>query len=264
MSDVTLLGADRVPSPGPGLSFGIDIGGTGVKGAIVDLRTGEFVGERCRIETPQPATPDAISGTVAEIVDHFGWTGPVGLTLPGVVKDGVMRTAANIDPSWIGRDVRQMFSDKLGGRKITVLNDADAAGLAELKYGSGSHIDEGLVILLTLGTGIGSAMLYNGILVPNTEFGHIEVHGTIAEKRASALVRKEKGWGFEEWAKRLSKVLAMYERLFSPDLFIAGGGISRKADKWVPHLTNSTPVVPAQLLNTAGIVGAAMAVADDL
>ncbi|MFT3662603.1 MAG: ROK family protein [Gordonia sp. (in: high G+C Gram-positive bacteria)] len=264
MSDVTYLGADRMPSPGAGLSFGIDIGGTGVKGAIVDLRTGDFVGERHRIETPQPATPEAVGRTVTEIVDHFGWTGPVGLTLPGVVKDGILRTAANIDDAWIDTDVRALFSSQLGGRGVTVLNDADAAGLAELRYGGGAHVEEGLVVLLTLGTGIGSAVMYNGTLIPNTEFGHIEVRGKIAEKRASAKVRKDNDWSFEKWAEKLSEVLRMYERLFSPDLFIAGGGISRKADKWIPHLTNSVPVVPAQLRNTAGIVGAAMAVADDL
>ncbi|GAA3960425.1 polyphosphate--glucose phosphotransferase [Gordonia caeni] len=264
MSDVTYLGADRAPSPGSGLSFGVDIGGTGVKGAIVDLRTGQFVGERHRIDTPQPATPEAVERTVAEIVDHFGWTGPVGVTVPGVVKDGIMRSAANIDQSWVGADLRGLFSESLGGRPVTVLNDADAAGLAELEYGGGAHVSEGLVILLTLGTGIGSAMLYNGTLIPNTEFGHIEVDGEIAEKQASAKVRKDRGWSLDTWAGHLSTVLTHYERLFTPDLFIVGGGISRKADKWIPRLTNTTPVVPARLRNTAGIVGAAMAVADDL
>lgn len=264
MSDVTILGADREPSPGAGLSFGVDVGGTGVKGAIVDLRTGEFVGDRHRIDTPQPATPEAVGRTVSQIVEHFGWTGPVGLTMPGVVKNGILRTAANIDDAWLGTDVRALYSERLGGRPVTVLNDADAAGLAELRFGGGAHIDEGLVILLTLGTGIGSAMLYNGTLIPNTEFGHIEVRGTIAEKRASAKVRKDNDWSFEKWAAKLSEVLAKYERLFSPDLFIAGGGISRKSDKWIPHLTNEVPVVPARLRNTAGIVGAAMAVAEEL
>lgn len=263
MSDITYLGADREPSPGPGLSFGVDVGGSGVKGAIVDLRTGDFVGERHRIETPQPATPEAIARTVSEIVEHFGWTGPVGVTVPGIVKNGVMRSAANIDESWVDVKVESLFSSALGGRAVTVLNDADAAGLAELNYGGGAHLTEGLAVLLTLGTGIGSAMLYDGVLIPNTEFGHIQLDGKIAEHRASAKVRKDKGWSYERWAEELSKVLLMYERLFSPDLFIVGGGISRKADKWVPMLTNEVPVVPARLRNTAGIVGAALAVTLD-
>lgn len=264
MSDVTVLGTDRVPSPGQGLSFGIDIGGTGVKGAIVDLRTGLFVGDRHRIATPQPATPQRVAAVAAEIVEHFGWTGPVGLTVPGVVKGGVMTTAANLDPSWIGTDLHALFSGAMGGRRVNVLNDADAAGLAELRYGRGADLASGLVILLTLGTGIGSAMFYDGVLIPNSELGHLEVDGKIAEKRASAKVREDNGWSLEKWAKKLSTVLVQYERVFSPDLFIAGGGISRKADKWVPHLTNTVPVVAAQLRNTAGIVGAAMAVDDDL
>ncbi|MFZ2510016.1 MAG: ROK family protein [Gordonia sp. (in: high G+C Gram-positive bacteria)] len=264
MSDISYLGADRAPSPGSGLSFGVDVGGSGVKGAIVDLRSGEFVGDRHRVQTPQPATPAAIAEAVRSIVEHFGWTGPVGITVPGVVKDGVMRSAANIDPSWIGTDLAQLFSTALGGRRVTVLNDADAAGLAELTYGGGAHLADGEVVLLTLGTGIGSALLHNGTLIPNTEFGHIEVNGKIAEKRASAKVRKDRGWSFDRWAKELSAVLVMYERLFSPDLFIVGGGISRKADKWVPLLTNEVPVVPARLRNTAGIVGAALAVTNDI
>ncbi|GAC58346.1 polyphosphate glucokinase [Gordonia hirsuta DSM 44140 = NBRC 16056] len=262
MSDISYLGADRAPSPGTGLSFGVDVGGTGVKGAIVDLRTGEFVGERHRIATPQPATPEAIAATVTQIVEHFGWTGPVGATVPGVVKHGIVRSAANIDPAWIGVDVQDLFSTALGGRPVTVLNDADAAGLAELSYGGGARLTQGVVILLTLGTGIGSALLYNGTLVPNTEFGHIEVDGKIAEKRAAAKVRVDKGWSLEKWAKQLSKVLVSYERIFTPDLFIVGGGISRKSDRWIPFLTNEVPVVPAQLRNTAGIVGAALAVTD--
>lgn len=260
MSDVTYLGADRAPSPGSGLSFGVDVGGTGIKGAIVDLRTGMLVGERHRIATPQPATPERVAHTVAEIVEHFGWTGPVGLTVPGVVKNGVMTTAANVAPSWIGTDVEAMFGRALGGRRVTVLNDADAAGLAELSYGGGAHLRSGLVILLTLGTGIGSAMLYDGALIPNSELGHLEVGGVVAEKQASAKVRKDRGWSLQTWAEHLSTVLSHYERIFSPDLFIVGGGISRKSDRWIPHLTNEVPVVPVTLRNSAGIVGAAMAV----
>lgn len=258
-------GSDSSPNPSSHLSFGIDIGGSGVKGAIVDLRTGEFVGDRHRIATPQPATPEAVGDTVAAIVEHFGWTGPVGLTVPGVVRGGIMRSAANIDATWKGTDLVSMFSGKLGGRRVSVLNDADAAGLAELRFGGGADLEtEGTVILLTFGTGIGSALLYNGTLIPNTEFGHLEVDGKEAEHQASAKVRDDKGWSLEKWSKKVSKVLAHYEAIFSPTLFIAGGGISRKGDQWIPLLTNETPVVAAKLRNTAGIVGAAMAVDDEL
>ena len=155
-------------------ALGVDVGGSGVKGAIVDLDTGEFVGERFRLDTPQPATPKAVTKTVAEVVDHFGWTGPVGVTYPGVVVDGVVMTAANVDKSWIGANVAEQMSAALGGRQVTVLNDADAAGLAEVRFGAGRGV-KGLIVLLTFGTGIGSAVLYNGVLLPNTEFGHIEV-----------------------------------------------------------------------------------------
>lgn len=241
-------------------ALGIDVGGSGIKGAIVDLSTGEFVGDRERIETPQPATPEAVAKTVTQITDHFGWSGAVGLTLPGVVKGGTMRTAANIHKSWIGCDVHKLFADYLGDRPIAVLNDADAAGIAEQKFGGGSGKTEGLVILLTFGTGIGSALLHEGVLIPNSELGHLQVRGKIAERRASAKVREDAGLSWGRWAKRVSEVLTHYERIFSPDLFIAGGGVSRKGDKWIPLLKNDVPVVAAKLRNTAGIVGAAMAV----
>ena len=182
---------------------------------------------------------------------------PIGVTIPGVVQHGVVRTAANIDKAWIGIDADELFSDRLG-REVHLVNDADAAGLAEDKYGAGKDVD-GLVILVTLGTGIGSALLNKGVLVPNTELGHLEVGGKEAEHRAASSVKEKKGLSYEEWAERVSRVLSTYEALFWPDLFIAGGGISRKSDKWIPLLTNTTPVVPAKLLNTAGIVGAAMA-----
>ncbi len=266
---VTYLGADGSHSPTPDLGFGIDIGGSGVKGAIVDLRTGQFVGDRHRIATPQPATPDAVARTCLEITEHFGWTGPVGLTVPAVVRNGVVRSAANIDETWQGVDVQELFGAHLGGRMIVGLNDADAAGLAELRYGIGhdgfpSRAESGTVILLTLGTGIGSAVFRNGVLLPNTELGHLEIGGKEAEHRASAKVREDNGWSLAKWARKLSRVLAHYEFIFSPDLFIVGGGISRKADAWVPLLTVDTPVVPAKLRNTAGIVGAAMAVDEGL
>lgn len=245
------------------LGFGVDVGGSGIKGGVVDLDTGELVGERFKVLTPRPATPDAVADKVAEVVAHFDWTGPVGVTLPGVITDATMRTAANIDKSWIGTDVYKLFSAHLGDREVSVLNDADAAGMAEDAYGAGRGVD-GVVMLLTFGTGIGSAILINGTLVPNTELGHMFVGKKEAEHQAASRIKDEKGWSYEKWTKKVSKVLEAYEVLFWPKLFIAGGGISRKSDKWIPLLTNATPVVPAKLLNTAGIVGAAMAEAQGL
>ena len=244
-------------------ALGVDVGGSGVKGAIVDLDTGQLVGERFRLETPQPATPKAVTTTVAAVVDHFGWTGPVGVTYPGVVVDGVVMTAANVDKSWIGTNVAEQMGAALGGRQVTVLNDADAAGLAEARYGAGRGVS-GLIVLLTFGTGIGSAVLYNGVLLPNTEFGHIEVGGKEAEHRAASSVKERKEWNYQRWTEEVTKVLIAIENAIWPDLFIAGGGISKKADRWIPMLRNRTPVVGAGLQNEAGIVGAAMASQTDL
>lgn len=238
--------------------FGIDVGGSGVKGGTVDLSTGELIGERIKLLTPRPATPDAIAETVAKIVDQASWDGSVGITLPSVVIGGIAHSAANIDESWIGTDARATFSAALGGRTVSVLNDADAAGLAEDKYGAGKDVD-GVVMLVTLGTGIGSAILNRGVLLPNTEFGHLEVEGKEAEHRAASSVKDKQDLSYAEWAVEVSNVLGRFEALVWPDLFVAGGGISRKAHKWIPLLTNRTPVVPATLQNTAGIVGAAMA-----
>ncbi len=243
-------------------ALGVDVGGSGVKGAIVDLDTGQLVGERFRLDTPQPATPEAVTATVAEVVRHFNWSGPLGVTYPGVVVNGVVQTAANVDSSWIGRDVAHEMSAALGGQRVTVLNDADAAGLAEQRYGAGRDQD-GVVVLLTFGTGIGSAVIHHGMLLPNTEFGHIEVGGKEAEYRAASSVMERKGWSYRKWTKQVTKVLVAVENAIWPDLIIAGGGISKKADKWIPLLKNRTPVVAAELLNTAGIVGAAMAAAEE-
>ncbi|AHK30666.1 polyphosphate-glucose phosphotransferase [Rhodococcus opacus PD630] len=239
--------------------FGVDVGGSGVKGGVVDLETGQLVGDRIKLLTPQPSTPEAVAETVAEIIRQAEWDGPVGITLPSVVTGGVARSAANIDKKWIGTDARALFSDALGGRLVTVLNDADAAGIAEDALGAGKDA-KGVVILLTFGTGIGSAILHDGVLLPNTEFGHMEVDGKEAEHRAASSVKEKKDLSYKEWAGEVSRVLTRFENLMCPDLFIAGGGISRKNEKWIPHLTNRTPVVPAALLNTAGIVGAALAV----
>ena len=238
--------------------FGIDVGGSGIKGGIVDLDTGQLIGDRIKLLTPQPATPKAVAKTIAEVVNGFGWTGPLGVTYPGVVTHGVVQTAANVDKAWIGTNARDIISSELNSQDVTVLNDADAAGLAEERYGAGKG-HSGLVVLLTFGTGIGSAVIHNGTLIPNTEFGHIDVDGMEAEHLAASSVKERNGWSYEKWTKQVTKVLVAIENVMWPDLFIAGGGISRKADKWIPLLKNRTPVVAAELQNEAGIVGAAMA-----
>ena len=244
-------------------AFGVDVGGSGIKGGIVDLATGLLIGERIKLLTPQPATPSAVAKTIAEVVKGFGWTGPLGVTYPGVVTHGVVQTAANVDKSWIGTNARDVISAELNGQPVTILNDADAAGLAEQRYGAGKD-QSGLVVLLTFGTGIGSAVIHNGTLIPNTELGHLEVGGKEAEQRAASSVKERNGWSYEKWAMQVTRVLVAIENAIWPDLFIAGGGISRKADKWVPLLQNRTPVVAARLQNTAGIVGAAMAATVDV
>ncbi len=243
--------------------FGVDVGGSGIKGGIVDMDTGLLIGERFKLLTPQPATPPAVAKSIAEVVHTFGWTGPLGVTYPGVVTHGVVQTAANVDKSWIGINARDVISAELDGQDVIVLNDADAAGLAEQHYGAGRN-QSGLVVLLTFGTGIGSAVIHNGTLIPNTEFGHLEVGGKEAEERAASSVKEKNNWSYEKWTKQVSRVLVAIENAIWPDLFIAGGGISRKADKWIPLLGNRTPVVAATLLNTAGIVGAAMAATSDV
>ncbi|HET7072467.1 MAG TPA: ROK family protein [Mycobacterium sp.] len=243
--------------------FGIDVGGSGIKGGIVDLDTGLLIGDRIKLLTPQPATPSAVAKTIAEVVNGFGWTGPLGVTYPGVVTHGVVQTAANVDKAWIGTNAGDVIGAELNGQAVTILNDADAAGLAEARYGAGRD-QSGVVVLLTFGTGIGSAVIHNGTLLPNTEFGHLEVGGKEAEQRAASSVKDKNDWSYEKWAKQVTKVLVAIENALWPDLFIAGGGISRKADQWLPLLENRTRVVAADLLNTAGIVGAAMASTSDV
>lgn len=244
--------------------FGVDIGGTGIKGAPVDLDRGEPAQERHKVLTPHPATPEGVAGGVVEVVRNFSWDGPVGVTFPGVVTHGVTRTAANVDKAWIGLDAAALFSERLGGRPVTVLNDADAAGVAEMTYGAGRGVP-GTVLLLTLGTGIGSALFRDGRLVPNTELGHLELKGHDAETRASVKAKDDGDLSWERWARRLEKYLAHVEMLFSPDLFILGGGVSRKPEKFLPLIQNvRAEIVPARLQNNAGIVGAAMAARDGL
>ncbi|MFD3518025.1 polyphosphate--glucose phosphotransferase [Streptomyces sp. NPDC058657] len=240
--------------------FGVDIGGSGIKGAPVDLERGDLAEPRHKVLTPHPATPESVIDGVKEVVDHFGWSGPVGITFPGVVTDGVTRTAANVDKGWVDLDARALLAERLG-RPVTVLNDADAAGVAEMTFGAGAGRD-GTVFLLTFGTGIGSALFLDGKLVPNTELGHLELHGHDAEKHASTKAKEDEDLSWEHWAKRVTKYLKHVEMLFSPSLFIIGGGVSRKAEKFLPLIEGvRAEIVPAQLQNNAGIVGAAMAAA---
>ncbi|MGH8859657.1 MAG: polyphosphate--glucose phosphotransferase [Jatrophihabitantaceae bacterium] len=245
-----------------GQAFGIDIGGTGIKGAIVDTGTGNLVTARKRILTPRPSTPEAVADVVAKLVSDAGWHGPVGATFPAVIQHGVARSAANVDPSWIGTDVDACFTKATGSATdVYVLNDADAAGIAEARFGAARGVP-GVVILLTFGTGIGSALLIDGVLVPNTELGHLELDGHDAEKRAAASVREDSKMSYKDWAKRVERYMSHVERLFTPDLFVVGGGVSKDAEKWVPRLKLHTAVKPAELLNDAGIVGAAIAAAE--
>ncbi|MFD5034220.1 polyphosphate--glucose phosphotransferase [Streptomyces sp. NPDC058405] len=240
--------------------FGVDIGGSGIKGAPVDLERGDLVEPRHKVLTPHPATPESVADGVVEVVRHFGWSGPVGITFPGVVTGSVIRTAANVDKAWIDVDAGQVLGDRLGLR-ATVLNDADAAGVAEMAFGAGRG-RKGAVFLLTFGTGIGSALFIDGKLVPNTELGHLELHGHDAEKRASTKAKEDEDLSWQHWAHRVQKYLAHVEMLFSPELFIIGGGVSRKADKFIPLIEGiRAEILPAELQNNAGIVGAAMAAA---
>jgi polyphosphate glucokinase len=250
---------------GTARGFGVDIGGTGIKGCPVDIDDGVLAEERMRIATPHPSTPESVADTVAEIVDKFAWTGPIGVTLPCVVKYGTAYTAANVDTSWIGTDAQALFAEHLNRARedVVVLNDADAAGLAEMRSGAGVDQD-GLVVVLTFGTGIGSAMFVGGTLIPNTELGHIEVDGHDAETEAAASVKDDLELSYPEWAPRVSRYIQALENFLWPDLIIAGGGVSKKSQRWLPLLDIRTPIVAASLKNDAGIVGAATAAANGI
>jgi len=242
-----------------GIALGIDVGGSGIKGAPVDLSTGELTAERLRIETPQPSTPDAVAEVVATLVEHFAdllGDGAIGVTVPGVVTHGVVRTAANIDHAWIGTDADALFTGRLG-RAVHVVNDADAAGVAEGRFGA-ARSTKGLVIVTTLGTGIGTALLLDGKLVPNSELGHLEIDGHDAESRAAYSVRENEDLSWVDWAARLQRYYGVIEDLLWPALIVVGGGVSKKADKFLPLLHLRAPIVAAQLRNEAGIVGAAV------
>lgn len=241
--------------------LGIDIGGSGIKGAIVNVREGQLTTERYRIDTPQPATPEAVTDTVAEIVKHFNWKGPIGCTFPAIMKDGVAHSAANVDDSFIGADVQRMIQGKTDC-PVIVLNDADAAGIAEMHFGAGRG-NLGTVFILTLGTGIGSAIFRKGVLLPNSELGHIFLsNGKEAEEYASDRIRTEKDLSWKKWGKRVNKYVQHVDFIFSPDIIIIGGGVSKNHDKYFQYISVNARLVPAELLNQAGIVGAAIAAQD--
>jgi polyphosphate glucokinase len=238
------------------VKLGIDIGGTGIKGAPVSSETGDLTADRFRLLTPKPATPKAVADIVAEVVKHFDYKGTVGCTFPAVVKHGVIETASNVDKSWIGTDARAIFEDATGCT-FTVTNDADCAGVAEMRFGAGAG-RQGVVIIVTLGTGIGTAVFHNGVLLPNTELGHMEVRGKDAERRAADSVREAKHLDWKQFAKRVDEYLDHLETVLWPDLIIIGGGVSKKGEKFIPLLTPRCEVVAAKLQNEAGIVGAAL------
>ena len=239
----------------PTTLFGVDIGGSGIKGAPVDVVSGELLEERLRFKTPKHSTPTAVGAVVAKLIAAFGWTGPVGCAFPAVVQSGRIRSAANVDSSWVDADANKIFR-KATGEKVHVVNDADAAGVAEIEHGAGVGVG-GVVVMVTLGTGIGTAVFVDGVLVPNTEFGHITIEGQVAEHYAAAKVRRREDLSWSEWGMRVDTYLRSLENLTWPDLFIIGGGVSKYHEKFFPELSCRTPIVPAQLRNSAGIVGAA-------
>jgi polyphosphate glucokinase len=241
-----------------GLPLGIDVGGSGIKGAPVDLSTGDFAARRQRIDTPVPSTPEAVAEVINQIVDHFDdvrGDSPIGVTIPGVVTHGVVRSAANIDKAWLDFEAEPML-EKVLGHDIVLVNDADAAGVAELHYGAAKG-QRGLVIMTTLGTGIGTALIHDGVLVPNSELGHLELDGHDAETRAASSIKEREGLSYPDWAQRLQRYYSHLENLLWPDLFVVGGGVSKDSDQFLPLLDLRTPIVPAVLKNKAGIIGAA-------
>jgi polyphosphate glucokinase len=241
--------------------FGIDVGGSGIKGAPVNLETGNLEQERFRLETPHSASPRPVAETIRAVLEHFDWHGPIGAGFPAAVKGGKVLTAANIHSDWLGLNIENLLL-KVTGQAVTVLNDADAAGLAEMRYGAGRGCN-GLVMMITIGTGIGTALFTRGVLVPNTELGHIEINGKEAERRASDAARQRKDMSWKEWGSRLNEYLQIMEKLFWPDRIIIGGGISKENARFFHFLDLNADVVPAQLLNNAGIVGAALAARSD-
>jgi polyphosphate glucokinase len=242
--------------------LGIDIGGSGVKGAPVDVTTGNLVAPRLRLSTPEQARPKAVAETVVKLVKEFQWQGPIGIGFPAVVSHGITYSAANVHKKWIGLNAQELFSEHTGC-PVVVVNDADAAGIAEMTFGAGQG-RLGVVFMITIGTGLGSALFMNGVLVPNTEMGHLEIDGQDAEWAASDAARKRERLSWKKWAGRFNKFLLTLERLFTPDLFLLGGGVSKEHEKYLPYLTVKAEVQPARLLNDAGMVGAALAARDIL
>lgn len=240
--------------------LGIDIGGSGIKGAPVDISTGTLLQERHRIETPLPATPEAVAKVVDQLIKHFNWKGKVGIGFPAAIQQGVVKTASNIDKSWIDTPINKFLSNKTGCQ-IYAANDADMAGLAELNFGIGKN-NKGVVILITVGTGIGSVLFVNGKLMPNSELGHMQFKDVSIEKYCSDATRKFMDLSWKKWGGRFSEALIYFETLFYPDLFIIGGGGSKKYEKYKEYLRNKTPSIPAKLLNNAGIIGAAIYASD--
>lgn len=244
--------------------LGIDIGGSGIKGAPVDVETGEFLQDRIRIPTPEPGTPEQVIEVIRHMIDEFNWQGKIGVGFPGVVRRGVVITGANMAPEWVGTDVAALIQEHTGCPAV-VLNDADAAGLAEMRFGSGKRFEDSYVIFLTIGTGIGSAFFLKREIWPNVELGHLEIRGKDAEHRAGDAVRKEKDLSWKKWGKKLNEVLQQYDFLFSPDAIILGGGVSKQFDRFGKYLKGiRAEVLPAELQNQAGIIGAAMAAEESL
>ena len=237
--------------------MGVDIGGSGIKGTVVDTETGSLMAPRIRIATPSPSKPKKVAEVVAEIVDHFNWKGPVGCGFPAIVQNGVTMSAANVHKKWVGTNAEELFT-RATGCPFRVVNDADAAGLAEMRFGAGRHRD-GVVLIVTIGTGLGTALFTDGHLLPNAELGHIQIDCRDAESMASDAARKRDKLSWKKWAKRFDRYLCELERLLSPDLIILGGGVSKKSENYTPYLTVKAEVVAAELLNEAGIVGAALA-----
>jgi polyphosphate glucokinase len=238
-------------------AIGIDIGGTGIKGALVNTKKGQLVGERIRFDTPEGATPEEVIAKVAEIVDQLDRDKdtPIGICFPAIIKDGVTLSAANVSEDWVGIKAEKLFSKALD-RRVVLLNDADAAGVAEIKYGAGQE-RKGLVLMVTLGTGIGTALFMNGKLIPNSELGHLEIDGVDYESMASYSAKEREGLSFADWAKRLTKYFIMVDRLLSPDLIIIGGGVSKQHEEFLPLIETKIKIVPAESKNNAGIIGAA-------
>jgi polyphosphate glucokinase len=244
--------------------LGIDVGGSGIKGALVDVESGEFLAERVRIPTPSPGNPDQVIEVIRRIVDEFEWDGKIGVGFPGVVRRGVIYTAANVSHEWIGEDLAALITNVTGCQAV-VLNDADAAGLAEMRFGEGKRYENDYVLFLTVGTGIGSALFVQGKLWPNSELGHLQVRGRDAEHRAGDGVRQEKDLSWKSWGKKLQEVLFVYDNLLSPDAIIIGGGVSKKFKKYARYLKGiHAEILPAALRNQAGIIGAAMAAEESL